>query len=593
MPFRLLSVCLLVAGLALIGVAQDPKEAKKETPKKVDVKKDAPAIGDKKAPTAPVAEEPPKDPIQHALKILKDGKIAPDDKSLLDFFRARTLTEDDRSRLTATIHRLGDDDFDVREKASEDLAKAGLSALSILRAAVNNPDVEIARRVEICLRPISQGDESARIVAAALILAHHQADGVVNVLMAYLPSVPDDEVVADGLREALILYTKAIKRIDPQLRKALDDPIAANRAMAARIIGEGVPSERELIRRLLDDPSPKVRYVVASTFVTAGDAKAIPTLLRLIGDGPAEISCLVEDLLCQLLDDLEMPPATISGADDAGRKMAQAAWEKWFAAKGDKVKLSRLTETAPLRGRTIIAEVDGGGTAQGRIWECGPDGKQRWEMNEVGGPVDIQILPGDRLLVAEYYTSRVTERDRQGKILWESPRLSDNTVSAQRLPNGNTLIATRSSVVEYNRAKEKVAEFPTNRGLVFQAIRHRNGNTYVLTGTVVVEFDASRKQVRVTDIGRMQGWGGFEILPNGNFLVANYTLGHRYAEIGANGKVIFENVTGGSPARIQRLRNGNTLVAGGSNLAVVEYDRDKKEVWKVATRGRPFSVRRY
>jgi hypothetical protein len=273
--------------------------------------------------------------------------------------------------------------------------------------------------------------------------------------------------------------------------------------------------------------------------------------------------------------------------------MAQAAWEKWFAAKGDKVKLSRLRETPPLRGLTIIAEVDGGGTAQGRIWECGPDGKQRWEMTEVGGPVDIQILPGDRLLIAEYYTSRVTERDRQGKILWESPRLSDNSVSAQRLPNGNTLIATRSAVVEYNRAKEKVAEFPTNRGTVFQALRHRNGNTYVLAGSSVVEFDANRKQVRVTDIGRMAGWGGFEILPNGNFLVANYTLGKRYAEIDANGKVVFENVTGGSPARIQRLRNGNTLVAGGSNLAVVEYDRDKNEVWKAATRGRPFSVRRY
>jgi outer membrane protein assembly factor BamB len=239
-----------------------------------------------------------------------------------------------------------------------------------------------------------------------------------------------------------------------------------------------------------------------------------------------------------------------------------------------------------------------GGAAGGRIWECGPDGKQRWELTNLGGPVDVQVLPGGRLLIPEYYNSRVTERDRDGKILWESPKLNSNTVGAQRLPNGNTLIATMVDVVEFGRANQKVAEFPRPGSTVYQATRHRNGHTFILAGNSLIEYDTDKKQVRIVNVGSLSGWGGFEILPNGNYLIAYYGQNSKYAEIDKDGKTIWEHSTSASPTRldptrVQRLRNGNTLVAGGNMMWVVEYDRDKKEVWKVATKGRPFGVRRY
>lgn len=602
MAVRILLVSLLGIGIAFTSDmrntlrAQDKNlEEKKDPPPKVDDPKDKKVEEPKDKPPP---DKPPEDPIKAAEKVLSAANIQTDTKSLTEFFRSRTLGDDERKQLLTTIRRLGDDDFDVREQATEELKKAGLSALPILRAASRDADVEIARRVEMCLKEINQETETARVLAAATLLAHQKAPAMIDTLMKYLPCVPDDEAIADGLRQAMVAYTKAIGKTDPLLSKALDDEDPMRRALAVQVIGEALPSERELVRKKIDDPNHKVRYLAGATLAKTGDKKALRSLVNLIGEGPLEYGFQVEDMLCQLLDAEEKPPATLHGNDADGRKKAQAAWEKWLDSKGDTLKLTRLTDAEPMRGLTLIIEVDGGNVQGGRIWECGPDGKQRWELSNLGGPVDVQVLPGGRLLVPEYYNSRVTERDRDGKILWESPRLNSNTVGAQRLPNGNTLIATMADVVEYNRANQKIADFPRPGGTVYQAIRHRNGHTFILAGNSIYEYDTDRKQVRTINVGALSGWAGFEILPNGNFLVAYYGQNSKYGEIDKDGKTIWEHSTAAGatrldPTRVQRLRNGNTLVAGGNMMWVVEYDRDKKEVWKVATKGRPFSVRRY
>lgn len=601
MSVRVLLACLLGIGIAFTTTAKD-KPVDKDA--KVDDKKG----GDKKLSTGkddpkdPLKadepkEKPSEDPIKAAEKVLHDAGIKTDARSLLDFFKSRTLTDDDRNQLLTTIRRLGDDDFDIREQATEELKKAGLAALPILRAASRDKDIEVARRVEMCLKEISQEAETARVLAAATLLANQKADGLIDTLLKYLPCVPDDETVAGGLRQSMIAYTKSSGKADPLLKSALEDKDPARRVLAVQVIGEALPSERDSIRKKLDDPSHKVRYFAGAVLAKAGEAKALRSLLALIGDGPLELGFQVEDMLCQLLEADEKPPATLHGNDADGRKKAMKAWEIWLDAKGDKLKLSRLTDAEPMRGLTLVVEVDGG-VAGGRIWECGPDGKQRWELTNLGGPVDVQVLPGGRLLIPEYYSSRVTERDREGKILWESPKLSSNTVGAQRLPNGNTLIATMQGVVEYTRANQKVADFPNPGGTVFQAIRHRNGHTFILAGNNLTEYDTDRKQVKAINVGNLSGWGGFEILPNGNFLIAYYSQNAKYGEIDKDGKTIWEHSTQGGttrlePTRVQRLRNGNTLVAGGNTMWVAEFDRDKKEIWKVATKGRPFSVRRY
>jgi hypothetical protein len=544
---------------------------------------------------APVKEQAPVDPIAGYEKLLKDAGMKLEPEALLSFFRSRTLSDEARARLLTTIRRLGDEDFDVREAASEELTRAGLAALPILRAASRSQDEEVSSRIERCLDQISQENETARIIAAAHLLAHKKVEGTAATLLNYLPNVPDDEAVADGIRNALVALCKNIGKADPKLVAGLADTDPVRRALAAQVLGEALPEQRPAVQKLLADPDPKVHFVTGVTLLKAGDRAVMPELLKLLTDGPVEYAYQVEDLLCQLIGDGKAP-ATLSGGDEAVRKKARTAWEEWWAKEGAKADLAKLGGGEPLKGLTLIIEVDGVGGAggQGRVWECGPDGKQRWEWLNVNGPVDIQVLPGGRFLVAEYYASRVTERDREGKIIWESPRLSGNTVAAQRLPNGNTLIATMNEVTEVSRdGKRVVASFPRPQGTVFHVRRAKSGHTFILAGNELWELDVGNKPIRKIPVGGLSGWGGFDFLPNGNFLICYYTSARKYAEIDGTGKVIWEHTSSAEPSRIQRLRNGNILIAGGNAHFVAEYDRDKKEVWKVATKGRPFSVLRY
>jgi HEAT repeats len=541
------------------------------------------------------AKEAPADPIAGYEKLLNDAGIKLDPEALLSFFRSRTLSDEARARLLTTIRRLGDDDFDVREAASEELTRAGLAALPILRAASRSQDEEVSSRIERCLEQISQENETARIIAAAHLLAHKKAEGTAATLLNYLPNVPDDEAVADGIRSALVSLCKNVGKADSHLVAALSDKDPLRRALAAQVLGEALPEQRPAVQKLLTDPDPKVRLVAGVTLLKAGDRGVMPELLKLLTDGPVEYAYQVEDVLCQLIGDGKAP-ATLSGGDEGVRKKCRTAWEQWWAENGAEADLAKLTGGEPLKGLTLVIEVDGvgGPGGQGRVWECGPDGKQRWEWLNVNGPVDIQVLPGGRFLVAEYYASRVTERDREGKIIWESPRLTGNTVSAQRLPSGNTLIATMNEVTEVSRdGKRAVASFPRPQGTVFQARRAKSGHTFILAGNELWELDVGNKPIRKIPVGGLSGWGGFDFLPNGNFLICYYTSARKYAEIDGNGKAVWEHTTTAEPSRIQRLRNGNILIAGGNAHFVAEYDRDKKEVWKVATKGRPFSVLRY
>src|SRR5207253_722553 len=59
-----------------------------------------------------------------------------------------------------------------------------------------------------------------------------------------------------------------------------------------------------------------------------------------------------------------------------------------------------------------------------------------------------------KVLLAESFANRVTERNLKGEILWQK-ELTEPLV-AQRLPNGNTFIATKTQMVEVNAKGDEV-----------------------------------------------------------------------------------------------------------------------------------------
>ncbi|HEY8506301.1 MAG TPA: HEAT repeat domain-containing protein, partial [Gemmataceae bacterium] len=478
---------------------------------------------------------------------------------------------------------------------SEELTRAGPAALPLLRAALREEDPEVVRRAEHCLERIEREADADRILAAARVLADRRPPGAAAALFAYLPASHGDEVALEGL---LAVLTR-LAADAPEPPAALTDGLRAadplRRALAARALAASRPDARAAVRALLADPDASVRFTAAYALARAGDPEAVPALIALLEDGPAEYAYLCEDLLCRLRGG-ETPPRALGRADAEARRGCRAAWEEWWRAHAGEVDLAVLNGGEPLKGLTLIAEVDNNrdfDSTSGRVWECGRDGKMRWELTGLGGPVDVQVLPGSRLLIAEYYARRVTERDRRGHVLWDSGPLSSNPVSCQRLAGGNTLIATMTELIELTPERKRVGSFPAPPGPVFQARRARDGHTFFLCNGHVTELDARGKELRRVNVGRTSGWAGLEVLPNGNFLVAQYTAAPRVAEVDGDGKVVWECTTPLSPTRAQRLRSGNTLVAGGNHNFVAEYNPAGEEVWRAETKGRPFAVLRY
>jgi hypothetical protein len=90
------------------------------------------------------------------VKILREAGIPLDNKALLDFLRARTLADIDRTKILALVRQLGDDDFLVRAKASDRLEALGAPAVPLLRQALRDDDIEIVHRAQKCLQHIEK-----------------------------------------------------------------------------------------------------------------------------------------------------------------------------------------------------------------------------------------------------------------------------------------------------------------------------------------------------------------------------------------------------------------------------------------------------
>jgi hypothetical protein len=526
---------------------------------------------------------PPDEDILVAEQTLREAGVGLDGRSLLQFFRARSLSAGETERLARLTRDLGDDSFDVRQRASRQLIAAGRPAISVLHAAERDPDLEVVRRAERCLRAVEHGAEQE--MAAAFLLGLRRTPGSTETLVAFLPQVVDDAPVWAALMEAL-------DQLGPQpaLVTASSDKEPSRRAAAGFILGQ-VPAHRTLVRKLLQDPVPLVRLEAARGLLMSGDREAVPALASLTGAKDPDLVYRAEDLLYHLLGDT-VGPALPSGSNEDARSKRQRAWESWWMERGQHIDVTRRKWHDTYQNLTIVCDCSVGGVNKvGRIWVCGRDGKVRWEVNGVANPADVQLLPGGGLLIAECYGGNiVTERDRMGRVLWQY-MLSDEAVNCQRLPGGNTFIATYTQILEVTPAGKVVYSHKLPYRTTC-ALKLRNGNIlYAASEGKLAEVTTDFKEVRSVKMDNLASWAGIEVLPGGRLLVARYSA-NSVVEIDATGRVLW-SLAVDSPAYASRLRNGNTLVCSPNGQFVAEYNRHGKEVWRRAAFGRPFRVRRF
>jgi len=543
--------------------------------------------------------------------ILRKASVAVDGDGLLTFFRQRTPGDAERKRIGEIIKRLGADDFDDRERAAKELRKVGGRATPLVRAAAASTDAEVAVRAKAFLKEV---DAPAPLpaVAAARLLARRGSAGAVPVLLNYFPFA-DDGAVEDEVLATLLALTPDGKA-DPALAAALDDSSPIKRAAAAYVLGRnGDAAQRDAVRKRLKDADAGVRWQAARGLLGAHDRAAVPCLVGLLAEGPFDAAWRSEELLRRLAGDAA--PAVWLDDSAEGRRKCRDAWAAWWKDKGDKVDMSSYKEADRPLGYTLGVEYN-----TGRVWECDLDGSIRWEIRDLEGPMDAQVLSDGNVLIAEADARRVTERDLKGKVVWEK-KINGEPNGCQRLADGNTFVSTYDRppfpAMNSTRALEIAPEGTTVRdiklsnGVVgFNAIRRaRTGRFYYAGDSDICESDATGKYLGCFHLppGEVNNYVDLEILPGNRFLLADSRMG-RVLEVTIGDINLWlancpENGRGEKPhvfpgekgyrvlwladvpgaCGVMRLPNGHTLV--GAHHKVIELGADGKPVWEKNTEG--------
>lgn len=514
--------------------------------------------------------------------VLQAAGVAGGGQALLDFFRKQTVTESVRQRTLELIRQLGADSYSVREKASVDLIALGPVTVALLRQAIRETtDIEVRRRARACAEQIQTDRPAPVAAAAARMLALRKPAGSAEVLLAFLPGPYDDSVVEE-IHSALVAVARADGSLDPALVASLTATIPARRTAAALTLCRiGAVEHRAAVRRLLRDPDLGVRLSVAPALAIAGDREAVPVLIELLAQVPVEQAGRAEELLYRLAG--AQAPQVPLGGDPAAQVCCRDAWRDWWREHGAGVDLAVLKDTERLLGYTLLVLLN-----DNRVVEWDRDGKPRWQIDRLASPLDAEVLSGQRVLIAEHDTRRVTERNLKGEVLWEK-KLTVAPIHAQRLPGGATFIATRKMLLEVDRAGGEVVRYRSAAEII-TARRFRDGRIGCIENNgSYFELDIGGKERRRIAVGAgVYTTNSLTLLPNGHVIIVSYG-GGTVQEYDRAGKVVWQ-IKLGRPLCAQRLAGGNTLVSS-QDMVVIEYDRAGKEISRREARGHPCQIR--
>lgn len=586
MPARMLTLgCLLLSGWLALAMVQaqpgdDPPPPPPPPPLLPDLDPDDIPKKETRKPL-PTTDE----------GILDEAKIKTDAPSLLEFLRGRTLTETDRPKVAALVKSLGSGAFRDRERAMNQLIRRGPIVIDLLRSSTTSADPEIARRAEKCIERILNSDVGVEAPAAAIrMLAKKKPPETVETLLAYLPFADNDQV-SDEVRAALAKMAAPDGKPLPLLVAALSDREPTRRwAAAEAMLQAGAKEPLPGIRKLLEDSDPTVRMRVSMALVRAHEKTAVPVLIDAATEVPNNVSWEAEDTLYKIAELGGNPPYGTSKTDAASRKAWRDDWHSWWKKHEGKVDLAKLETGRKLAGNTLIVLLD-----LGQALEVGPDNKTRWTVSNLVFPLDVQIISDDRLLVAEYHAGKVTERSiKTGEIVWE--KQVNGALMAQRLPNGNTFLATDTQLLEYDAKDKEVLNVGLPNGeRIMKAMKLANGDIACLTSEArVVRLDFKGKEINSfsVNLGARLFGGRIHMELNGRVLVPHNNE-NRIIEYDSRGRKVWEADIE-QPVAASRLPDGHVIVTTMlPQVGAVEFNRQGERVWSYKNQAQTRVTRAY
>jgi HEAT repeat protein len=511
---------------------------------------------------------------------------AVDGASLLEGFRKRTLSDADRDEILGLIEKLDNADLEIREKAAVALVARGAAAAPLLHQAAATGKPSVRLHAARCLQLIGKEVAGQVPTVAVRLVSLRKPPGTAEVLLGFTPFA-ENESVARELQAALSAVAVKDGKPDPVLIKGLKDAVGLRRSAAAEALCRaGLKPIPDEVLPLLQDREAVVRSRVALALVEVKDKRAIPTLIALLGDLPADQCWQIEEVLGQIASG--KGPAGPPGTDAAARQKHREAWALWWQQNGATLDLNKIDSSQGMMGHTLILAQFDGPRRTNRVLEVDLAGKVLWQIEGLNFAVDAQYAGGDRVLIIER-GGRVTERDTKGAVIWE--KQVGNAQTCERLQNGNTLIVAQQQIVEVDREGKDVVTYTRPASDIAAAHRLPDGQVAILTYQAnYVVLDKSSKETKTVNVPFVQNWAAStQFLPNDRLLVS-MASNNKVAEYDLEGKEIW-SATVPSPNSAVRLTNGHTLVVS-MGQQIVEINRAGQTVWEYKDNVRPLKARR-
>lgn len=180
--------------------------------------------------------------------------------------------------------------------------------------------------------------------------------------------------------------------------------------------------------------------------------------------------------------------------------------------------------------------------ADGRVWEADPQGRCVWEYRSEdqtgGGCYSAQRLPNGNTLIGENSTGRIFEVTPTGEKcnLIQVPLNSHNRHQTlrmvRRLADGSTLVCRSGANIVERYAPGKNDQPVWSQkvpGLAFAAIADNEGNIYISSLRQVQKWSPSNQllwELKASETGLpINNMTGLHLLPNGNLIIGCYGYG--------------------------------------------------------------------
>lgn len=233
------------------------------------------------------------------LQLLQENGIETNTAGLIKFLQSLPPDPARLAKIPGLITELGDDKFDVRERASKQLKTLGEIARPALTAALKSKDLEISWRAKHILSELDSGQsvekQRALLAAALQLLGDQPTPAAGEALLAVLPLCADN-----GLADAacMTLWKSVDSSHAELLRRALkqEHKLTIAAAIVALELASG-PEAIAAIEPFLSHDDPQLRLAAARALVDRQPQGAARTLAELTQSTNQDIAAAARGLL--------------------------------------------------------------------------------------------------------------------------------------------------------------------------------------------------------------------------------------------------------------------------------------------------------